>query len=59
VLGLGFGIVASGVIAVVAIGLGLWSIAVIAVVFGLANPAAYSQLMDELRPGRATGGSSG
>jgi uncharacterized membrane protein YhiD involved in acid resistance len=51
--------VASGVIAVVAIGLGLWSIAVIAVVFGLLNPAAYSQLMDELRPGRATGGSSG
>lgn len=58
-LALVFGIVASALIAVVAVRLGLWSIAFIAVVFGLVNPAAYSQLMDELRPDRATGGLSG
>jgi Zn-dependent protease len=57
-IGLATGIVASGLIAVLAAGAGLYSVAVIAVVFGLLNPAAYGALHAELRPGGASWRSS-
>jgi len=52
-IGLAAGLVASGLIAVLAAEARLYSVAVIAVVFGLFNPAPYSDLLDELRVGRA------
>jgi hypothetical protein len=41
-----------------AAGLGLYSVAFVAVVFGLFNPNPYGGLLAEIRPGRRSGRSS-
>jgi Zn-dependent protease len=53
-IGLAVGLVASGLIAVLAVEARLYSVAVIAVVFGLFNPDAFGYLLDEIRPRRAS-----
>ena len=53
VLAFGGCMAASVLIAVAAFQYGLITVSIVAVVFGLLNPAAYSQLMDDLRPGRS------
>jgi len=55
-IGLAAGLAASGFIAVLAVEARLYSVAVIAVVFGLFNPAAFGDLLDEIRPRRASRG---
>jgi len=57
-VGLATGLVASGLIAVAAAKFGLYSVAVIAVVFGLFNPSPYRGLLDEIRPARRSDRSS-
>ncbi len=57
-VGLAAGLVASALIAVAAAGLGLYSVAFVAVVFGLFNPNPYLGLLAEIRPGRRSGRSS-
>ena len=52
-VGLATCVVASVLIAVVAVDLKLYSIAFIAVAFGLLNPSAYGMLLDEAWPNRA------
>jgi hypothetical protein len=47
------GLVGSGLIAVVAAEFGLYSIAVVALIFGLLNPIPYRQLRAELWPPKA------
>lgn len=49
-IGLAAGLVGSGLIAVLAAEFGLYSIAVIALIFGLLNPTPYRQLRAELWP---------
>ena len=51
-VGLATGLVASALIAVAAALHGLYSVAFLAVVFGLFNPSPYRELLNELRPGR-------
>ena len=53
-IALAVGIVASVIIAAVAVDLRMYSIAFIAVIFGLLNPDAYGQLLDAVRPARAS-----
>ena len=52
-VGLALGLLASALIAVVAAGFGLYSVAFVAVVFGLLNPYPYRSLLNEIRPSRA------
>lgn len=54
-VGLAVGLVASALIAVAAAGFGLYSVAVVAIVFGLLNPNPYRGLLDAIRPGRRSG----
>jgi len=51
-IGIAAGLLASGVIAVLAAELGLYSVVLVAVIFGLLNPAPYRQLWAEIRPVR-------
>jgi stage IV sporulation protein FB len=51
-VGIAFGLLASGLIAAVAANLGFYSIAFVAVVFGLLNPMPYRRLRAEIRPSR-------
>jgi Zn-dependent protease len=49
-VGLAAGLVASALIAFAAVQLGLYSVAFVAVVFGLFNPNPYLGLLDAIRP---------
>lgn len=57
-VGLVTGLLASALIAVAAAGLGLYSVAFVAVVFGLFNPNPYRGLLAEIRQGRRSDRSS-
>ncbi len=50
--GIAAGLLASGAIAVLTAELGLYSVALVAVVFGLLNPTPYRQLWAEIRPAK-------
>jgi stage IV sporulation protein FB len=52
-VGLAFGLLASAAIAALAVDLGLYSVAFVAVVFGLLNPTPYIRLRAEIRPRRS------
>ena len=51
-VGLATGLVASALIAIAAATFGLYSVAFVAIVFGLLNPSPYRGLLNEIRPGR-------
>ena len=53
-IGLALGLLASGLIAVIAVQFGLLSVAFVAVVFGLFNPTPYLRLRAEIWPTRQT-----
>jgi membrane-associated protease RseP (regulator of RpoE activity) len=52
-IGLALGLLASGLIAAIALELGLLSVAFVAVVFGLFNPTPYQRLRAEIWPPRS------
>lgn len=54
-IGLALGLLASGLIALAALHLGLVSVAFVAVVFGLFNPTPYQRLRAEIRQARRPG----
>jgi Zn-dependent protease len=51
-VGLAMGLLASALIAVAAAGFGLYSVTLVAVVFGLLNPNPYRGLLEAIRPSR-------